>query len=97
MGSDNNPSDHKCVTVFCIFLADSLISWKIKKQLTISLSSTKAEYRAMTSTTKAIVWLRWSLANMRVLLSHHTPMYCDNKSAFHIAHNSVFSRTSQTH
>ena len=44
----------------------------------------------MTSTTKEIVWLHWLLADIEVFLSHPTPMYCDNKSAIHIAHNSVF-------
>ena len=76
--------------VFCIFLGESLISWKSKKQFIISLSSTEAEYRTMTSTTKDIVWLRWLLANMGAFLSHHTSMYCDNKSAMPIAHNLVF-------
>ena len=27
---------------------------------------------------------------MGAFLSHHTPMYCDNKSAMQIAHNLVF-------
>ena len=44
----------------------------------------------MTSTTKEIVSLRWLLADMEVFLSHHTPLYCDNKSTIQISHNSVF-------
>jgi len=44
----------------------------------------------MTSTTKDIIWLRWLLADMRVLLSHSTPIYCDNQSSIQIAHNLVF-------
>jgi hypothetical protein len=75
-GSD--PIDRKSVTGFCIFLGDSLISWKSKKQYIVSQSSTEAEYRAMTSTTKEIVWLRWLLADMGVSFSHPTPMCCDN-------------------
>jgi hypothetical protein len=75
-GSD--PTDLKSVTGFCIFLGDSLISWKSKKQSIVSQSSTKAEYCVMTSTTKEIVWLHWLLADMEVSFSHPTPMYCDN-------------------
>jgi hypothetical protein len=75
-GSD--PTDCKSVIGFCIFLGDSLISWKSKKQSIVSQSSTEAEYRAMTSITKEIVWLRWLLADMGVSLSHPTPMYYDN-------------------
>ena len=44
----------------------------------------------MASTTKKIVWLCWLLADMRVSLSHHTPLYCDNQSSIQIAHNLVF-------
>ncbi|XP_031257983.1 uncharacterized protein LOC116116020 [Pistacia vera] len=71
-------TDRKSVTSFCIFLGDSLISWKSKKQSIVSQSSTEAEYRAMASTTKEIVWLRWLLADMGISFSHPTPMYCDN-------------------
>jgi hypothetical protein len=85
-----DPTDRKSTTGFCIFLGDSLISWKSKKQDIVSRSSTEAEYRAMASTTTEIVWLRWLLSDMGIPLSEPTPMYCDNKSAIQIAHNSVF-------
>jgi len=87
-GSD--PIDRKSVTGFCIFLGDSLISWKSKKQSIVSQSSTEAEYRAMSFTTKKIVWLRLLLADMGVSFSHPTPMYYDNQSSIQIAHNSIF-------
>ncbi|KAL5788005.1 hypothetical protein ACOSP7_004954 [Xanthoceras sorbifolium] len=86
----HDSTDRKSVTGFCIFLGDSLISWKSKKQTVVSKSSTEAEYRAMASTTTEIVWLRWLLADMGVHLSHPTPMFCDNQSSIQIAHNSVF-------
>ncbi|GJU40569.1 uncharacterized mitochondrial protein-like protein [Tanacetum coccineum] len=80
----------KSTTGFCIFLGDSLISWKSKKQDVLSNSSTEAEYYAMVVTTSKIVWLRWLLADMGVRIIHSTPLYCDNRSAIQIARNSVF-------
>ncbi|XP_062102655.1 uncharacterized mitochondrial protein AtMg00810-like [Humulus lupulus] len=82
-------TDRKSITGFCIFLGDSLISWKSKKQIVVSRSSTEAEYRAMASTTAKIVWLRWLLADMGVILSDPTLMHCDNVSAIQITRNSV--------
>ncbi|KAI3780881.1 hypothetical protein L2E82_10874 [Cichorium intybus] len=91
---DSDPHDRKSTTGFCIFLGDSLISWKSKKQDVVSRSSTEAEYRAMAVTTCEIVWLRWLLADMGVDASHPTPLHCDNNSAIQIAKNSLLVRRS---
>ncbi|GJX40041.1 ribonuclease H-like domain-containing protein [Tanacetum coccineum] len=44
----------KSVTGYCVFLNNSLVSWKSKKQNTISKSSTEVEYRALASVTSEI-------------------------------------------
>ena len=52
------PNSRKSNTCFYAFLGDSLISWKAKKQSTISRSSAKVEYRAMASTSTELFWVR---------------------------------------
>ncbi|GJR34325.1 ribonuclease H-like domain-containing protein [Tanacetum coccineum] len=47
----------KSVTGFCISLNGSLVSWKSKKQNTLSKSSAEADTGAMASVTSEIVWI----------------------------------------
>lgn len=47
----------------------------------------------MAHTTAEIIWLRWLPSDLGIVVSHPTPLHCDNKSvAFvvHIAENEVF-------
>nr|GEU69810.1 ribonuclease H-like domain-containing protein [Tanacetum cinerariifolium] len=45
----------RSVTRYCGFMNNSLVSWKSKKQNTISKSSTEAEYRALASITSEVI------------------------------------------
>ena len=76
--------------VIAFFLGSSLISWRSKKQTFVARSSTEAEYRGLADTTSELLWLRWLLTDLGVSTSSATPLYCDNQSAIHIAHNDVF-------
>ncbi|XP_019151901.1 PREDICTED: uncharacterized protein LOC109148622 [Ipomoea nil] len=80
----------RSVTGFCIFLGDALISWKSKKQPTVSKSSSEAEYRALATTSYEIQWLIYLLAEFGVVHSEAVAIYCDSKSAVAIAENPVF-------
>ena len=55
-------------------------------------SSTEAEYRAIADITFELLWLQWLLKDLGVSTSSVTPLYCDNQSAIHIAHNDVFHK-----
>ncbi|KAJ6951081.1 hypothetical protein NC653_040442 [Populus alba x Populus x berolinensis] len=39
------PITHRSTTAYCVFLGNSFISWRTKRQKTISLSSVEAEYK----------------------------------------------------
>ena len=83
-------TDRKSTSGFCMFLGDSLISWKSKKQSVVARSTAEAEYRAIAHATAEIVWFHCLLSDMGVSQSSLTSLYCDNRSAVQIAHNTVF-------
>ena len=84
------PLTRRSLTGWIVFLGGSPISWKTKKQHTVSRSSAEAEYRSMASITCELKWLKGLLSCLGV--DHSAPMtlFCDSKSALHIAQNPVF-------
>jgi hypothetical protein len=84
------PDTRRSTTGFCFFIGTSLVSWKSKKQSVVSRSSSETEYRTLAKTTCEGQWLLYLLKDF--LIVHDSPIiiYCDNKSAMHIAANPVF-------
>ncbi|XP_021734740.1 uncharacterized protein LOC110701391 [Chenopodium quinoa] len=84
------PLTRRSLTGWIIFLGKSPISWKIKKQKTVSTSSSEAEYRCMCATTMELMWLKRLLLSLGVQHPKAIKLFCDSQSALHIAKNSVF-------
>lgn len=84
------PDTRRSVTGFCIFLGDSLVSWKAKKQTITSRSSGEAEYRALAGTTSELIWIVQLLKDFHITLSSPTTIFCDNQDVIHIANNPIF-------
>ena len=84
------PITLRSTTGYCVFLGDSLISWRTKRQKTVSLSSAEAEYRAMADTCCELTWLRYLLADLHLPISGPAVLHCDNQAALHTAANPVF-------
>jgi len=60
------PETRRSIIGFCSFLGDSLISWRSKKQHTVSRSSSKAKYHALASTTCEIQWLSYMFHDLHI-------------------------------
>ncbi|KAL2230795.1 UNVERIFIED_CONTAM: Retrovirus-related Pol polyprotein from transposon RE2 [Sesamum indicum] len=84
------PDSRRSLIGFCIFLGPALISWKTKKQCTVSRSTAEAEYRCLTVTICELRWISYILTDLGISTSLPIDLFCDNKAALHILANPVF-------
>ncbi|GKE06545.1 retrotransposon protein, putative, ty1-copia subclass, partial [Tanacetum coccineum] len=66
------------------------VDWKSKKQTTIAMSATQAEYMAASEAAMEAVWIRKFVGDLGVMPSIKEPinMYCDNSAAIILAKDS---------
>ena len=66
------------------------ISWYSKRQPTVSLSTTEAEYRAATMEAQESTWLLQLMKVLHQQVDYGVLLHCDNQSAIRLAENPVF-------
>ena len=85
--------DRKSTSGTCQLLGRSLVSWSSKKQNSVALLTSKAEYVVAGSCCAQLLWMRETLRDFGYTFNK-VPLLCDNDSAIKIANNSVqHSRT----
>ncbi|CAM8881417.1 unnamed protein product [Rhodiola kirilowii] len=84
------PISRRSTSGFCIKLGPCVISWRTKKQSTVSRSSTESEYRAMAQTCCKLVWIVALLRDLHIQVPQPIALHCDNNAANHIARTPVF-------
>nr|GFC41969.1 ribonuclease H-like domain-containing protein [Tanacetum cinerariifolium] len=65
-----------------------LVSWSSKKQQSIAISTTEAEYIAMSGCCAQILWMRSQLIDYGFDFNKIS-LYCDNRSAIALCCNNV--------
>lgn len=86
--------NRRSCTGYVFTRGNGAISWNSKLQQTVALSTTEAEYMALSAATQEVLWLRqfeqqfWSLA-------YPTMIFCDNRSAICLTKNDAYQRRSK--
>ncbi|CAL8990709.1 unnamed protein product, partial [Prunus brigantina] len=69
-------------------LLEVQVSWRSILQSTVALSTTEAEYMAVTEAIKEAIWLQGLLDDLGVQ-QDHVDVHCDSQSAIYLAKNQV--------
>lgn len=80
-------NDRKSTTRYCTFINDNIIDWQSKKQPTVALSSTEAEYMSIVEVAKEVIWMTSILTEMKQKVHKPITIYVDNQSAIKISEN----------
>ena len=83
----NDLHDRKSTSGFAIYLNDNLLSFKSTKQKIVALSSTEAEYIAISTVTTKILWLLQLFDHLQITIQKPIPIHVDNNGAIKLASN----------
>jgi hypothetical protein len=77
----------RSTTGYVFFFGVGSISWNSKRQPTVALSTTEAEYMATTQAAKEAIWLRQLLADIGCMHEMTTTIMSDNQGSIALAKN----------
>ena len=88
-----DPGTRRSVTGFGIYVMGCLVAWKSRSQRSVTLSSTEAEYVAMSELVQEIMFLKQILEFLKVRVNYPIIVNCDNVGVIFLAENATGQRT----
>jgi hypothetical protein len=79
----------RSTTGYLFELNGGAISWQSRRQPSTALSTTEAEYMALTEATKEAIWLQNTLVSIGAVKTGPTTIFEDNQGAIALAENPV--------
>ena len=90
----SDTTNRKSVSGYVITMAGGAVSWSLKKQTSVALSTAKAEYMAATYVAKQVLWQRSLFTELDFDIPTTSTIFTDNQAAISISHHPKFhSRT----
>ncbi|KAH9291809.1 hypothetical protein KI387_043002 [Taxus chinensis] len=83
-------TDKRSTSGCCFSLGSGVVSWFSRKQKSVALSSSEAEYIAASMATCEAIWLRKLLVALFGQKVETTVIHCDNQSCIKLSENPVF-------
>ncbi|KAJ4723417.1 Retrovirus-related Pol polyprotein from transposon TNT 1-94 [Melia azedarach] len=80
----------RSTTGYVFNFGSTAVSWSSKRQPTVSLSTTEAEYRASAMAAQESTWLMQLMKDLHQPIGKVVELFCDNQSAIRLAENPVF-------
>lgn len=77
----------RSTTGYVFLMGGGAISWNSKRQPTVALSTTEAEYMATTQAAKEAIWLRQLMADIGCVQEKTTTIMSDNQGSIALAKN----------
>nr|GAT43935.1 polyprotein [Mycena chlorophos] len=81
--------DRHAISGYAFVIDGGAISWSSKKQELVTLSTTEAEYVALTHAAKEATWLRALIGELYRPLEHPLTLYGDNQSSIALAYSDI--------
>lgn len=88
----NDPETARSTTGYVFLMSGGPITWACRRQESVSLSTTEAEYVAASLAAREAVWLRHLLLEIGEEQVHATTLCIDNRSAIKLVQNPIFHK-----
>jgi hypothetical protein len=88
----NCTDDRRSYSGYITLLGGNIISWRSKKQPTVSTSTTEAEYRSLYKGVQESVWFDQLFSSLKQKFQVHYKLYVDNQSAISLATNPLYQQ-----
>ncbi|HEV7736915.1 MAG TPA: reverse transcriptase domain-containing protein [Chlamydiales bacterium] len=86
-----NSKDVKSISGYVCLLGGTPVAWSSKKQGLVVLSTTEAEYIALTHAAKELIWIRRLLRELNISILKPLNLYCDNLSVISLAQDNTYN------